>query len=231
MEIRLLPDRVLETCRTLESRIEERFPGSGLAEVAADLRRIAAEVPERAAAIRRPRAGLRLVVALVFAASVGVLAYAAVGLRFGIPDGWEAIQTAEAFISAVVFLGAATLFLLTLEKRSKRRDLLAAIEPLRLLVHIVDMHQLTKDPERARPRGPTTPSSPQVGLDAHALSRYLVYCSELLALIGKLAVLYGQGFDDAQVLDAVDDITDLTIALHRNIWQKLVILDRRAEPT
>ena len=42
------------------------------------------------------------------------------------------------------------------------------------------------------------------------LNRYLDYCSDALALISKIAALYVQGFQDPVLLDAVDDVEDLT---------------------
>ena len=57
------------------------------------------------------------------------------------------------------------------------------------------------------------------------LNRYLDYCSESLALISKIAALYVQDFQDPIVLDAVDDVEDLTSGLSRKIWQKITILE------
>jgi hypothetical protein len=56
------------------------------------------------------------------------------------------------------------------------------------------------------------------------LNRYLDYCSEMLALSGKVAALYAQDFEDADVVAAVNDIEDLTSGLSRKIWQKIMIL-------
>jgi hypothetical protein len=49
----------------------------------------------------------------------------------------------------------------------------------------------------------------------------------LLALVGKVAALYAEGLADPVILDAVDDLEDLTAGLISKIWQKLVIMDRR----
>ncbi len=57
------------------------------------------------------------------------------------------------------------------------------------------------------------------------MNRYLDYCSELLALISKIAALYVQGFQDSVLLDAVDDVEDLTSGFSRKIWQKITILE------
>jgi hypothetical protein len=44
-------------------------------------------------------------------------------------------------------------------------------------------------------------------------------------LISKIAALYVQGFQDTVLLDAVDDVEDLTAGLSRKIWQKITILE------
>ena len=87
------------------------------------------------------------------------------------------------------------------------------------------MHQLTKDPERLRVRGQDTASSPKRTLSTPELVRYLDYCSEMLSLIGKLAALYVQKFDDPVALAAVNEVEELTTSLSRKIWQKIMILN------
>jgi hypothetical protein len=122
----------------------------------------------------------------------------------------------------VVFVGAAILFFVSWENRIKRNRALKAIHELRALAHIVDMHQLTKHPEScfARPAPPAKRT-----LTPFELNRYLDYCSESLALISKIAALYVQDFQDTVLLDAVDDVEDLTAGLSRKIWQKITILE------
>jgi hypothetical protein len=111
------------------------------------------------------------------------------------------------------------------ENRIIRHRILAAIQELRELAHIVDMHQLTKDPESAVPGHQPTESSPEHALPPPLLGRYLDYCSELLSLIGKVAVIYTHGVHDTAVLAAIDGVEDLTTGLCRKIWQKIIILD------
>ena len=62
-------------------------------------------------------------------------------------------------------------------------------------------------------------------MTAGELSNYLDYCSEMLAIISKLAALYVQDLDDPQVLGAVNDIQGLTTGLSSKIWQKIVIVN------
>ena len=58
------------------------------------------------------------------------------------------------------------------------------------------------------------------------LSRYLDYCTELLALISMISAIYVQRFDDAQTMEAAGGIEALTVGLSRKIWQKISLLDR-----
>ena len=97
------------------------------------------------------------------------------------------------------------------------------------MAHIVDMHQLTKNPEAVFSPQDNTASSPRRQLTAFELGRYLDYCSELLSLIGKTTALYSQGLEDPVVLDAVDDVEDLTTELSSKIWQKITLLESLKE--
>src|SRR6185503_11696650 len=113
----------------------------------------------------------------------------------------------------------------------KRRTALRMLHRLRSIAHIVDMHQLTKDPELALHRVEETASSPSRTLSRTQLPRYLDYCSELLALTSKLAALHAQNLNDAVVLDAVNGVQGLTYGLSGKIWQKIMILDTVATQT
>ena len=227
MRKELRPAEITKTIGLLRQRITERFPDSGLGRVAGDLHEVSTEFAARAERIRRPSYLLEAAtVALILLALTGVFfVVRQFHLNFGPPDGWSALQAFEAVVSTAVFLGAAVLFLLSLGKRRKRRLSLDALHELRVLAHVIDMHQLTKDPERLRRSELFTESSPKPDMTPFLLGRYLHYCSEMLSLIGKVAALYLQAFQDDVVLDAVDDIEDLTTGLCRKIWQKLMILE------
>ncbi|MET0336210.1 MAG: hypothetical protein ABW063_00460, partial [Caulobacter sp.] len=62
------------------------------------------------------------------------------------------------------------------------------------------------------------------------LMRYLDYCSEMLSLTGKLAALYMQNMRDPVIIEAVNEIEDLTTSLSRKIWQKIMILNQPTKP-
>jgi hypothetical protein len=138
----------------------------------------------------------------------------------------EFLQALDAGLNTLILLGGGILFLLTWEVRLKRRRALKQIHELRSLAHIVDMHQLTKDPERLREGLPDLPSSPERLLQGNELIRYLDYCGEMLSLIGKVGAVYVQSYDDPVVLSGVDQVEDLTTGLSRKIWQKIMIIDR-----
>jgi len=219
-------EQIAETIDRLRQRIEHRFPGSGLARVCAELDRIAEQARERAAWIARPILPLRAAVALLSALIVAGLGATLSTLRA--PSGSfqlvEFVQLLESGINDVVLVGAAIFFLVTLENRIKRHRALAAIHEMRAIAHVIDMHQLTKDPEWVLGRGQESGVLPPRTMSRFELSRYLDYCSEMLSLTGKVAVLYIQKFDDDVALAGVNEVETLTNGLSRKIWQKLMVL-------
>ena len=220
--------RILETLTRLRDRIQERFPDSGLGRVATDLLAIGQDTAALVDSLGRPNWPIRAAVWGTIAAIVVVLATLATSLRMpsGISGLASAVQTAESLINDLVFLGIAVFFLTSLEDRFKRKRALAALYRLRSIAHIVDMHQLTKDPERVSSPQLDTASSPARSLTPPELGRYLDYCSELLSLISKLAALHIQHFNDAVTLAAVNEIEALCTGLSGKIWQKITLLDR-----
>lgn len=222
----LNPQKTVETIALLGKRIHERFPTAGLNKVCAELLTLAEENQGRANWIARPYIAIRIGVVLVIALAMLVLFYSISHLSFTREQFsiGELVTVSEAGINDIVLLGAAIFFLITLETRIKRSRALAALHELRCIAHVIDMHQLTKDPSQLLNKVVMTPSSPERVLTAFELTRYLDYCSEMLSLTGKLAALYAQGFRDAVVLSAVNEVENLTTGLSRKIWQKIMIL-------
>jgi hypothetical protein len=223
----LQPALIIATVQRLEQRVDERFPGSGLSRVAAELHRTATQTQHTIRRLRRPIWPLRIgavvgVVLLVGFALWMVSLLLRVSVDLG--DLSEVLQGSEAALNDVVFLSVAVFFLVSIEQRVKRQRALHALHRLRSIVHIVDMHQLTKDPQHVL-GGADTASSPTRTLTPFELARYLDYCSELLSLSSKLAALHVQYLDDAVVLGAVNDIETLAASLSNKIWQKIMILD------
>lgn len=225
---RLNSAMVVETAGKLADRVQERFPEAGLAKLAAEVHAVAEENVERSRAIRRPIWSLRVLAAVVVIGVpllILIVEQTTVGKEVGrITSLAEFVQTLEASLGAIVFLGAAIFFVVSLEARIKRGRALDALAELRSLAHIVDMHQLPKGPERLIDKELRTASSPRVDLDLFHMERYLDYCSEMLSIIGKVAALYIQGYNDSAAVGAVDEIEALTTALSRKIWQKITLV-------
>jgi hypothetical protein len=223
----LREDKLVETVEQIRKRIDERFPGSGLSQVAAQIAQITQEALVRAEAISRPNVWLRAgLVVLAVIAAAGLVGYLQAGDAQSPPLRrlMDFLDTAKG--SAAV-LGALALFLVTLETRLKRRRALQAVHELRAMAHIIDMHQLAKDPDLlGHPElAPTSAGRP---MDADAMRRYLHYCTELLAVVSKIGQLYVQDFPDAPAVTAVDQFEGLATGLSSKIWQKIMILDSTA---
>ena len=219
---RLDSAKIVATARVLEKRIEERFPESGLAHVCAQLVWLAGKARERSAWIEKPDVRMRAlsvsVIAILVIASIAAVVLAAKqgasGGRLGMA---ELVQVGEAAVNDLVLLGAAIYFLSSLERRAKRARVLRAVQELRTLAHLVDVHQLTKNPDAVRER-----------MTAFEMSRYLDYCSEMLSLIGTIGAVYCDSFDDPDAVEAVTDLEQMAIGLQRKIWQKIVLIEDRA---
>ena len=225
---RLQAGPVRESSLHLQKRVEERFPGAGISRVAGRVAEVCARAEKKAASLGSANWPLRLLMTLLIAVVVGTAGWAA----WSIPLAHETrndlasfVQFVEAGIGALVFCGAFVIFLASLERRWKRGRALRALHELRSLAHIVDMHQLTKDPEKLLFKGPDTPSSPKQDMSAFQFSRYFDYCTEMLAFLSKVAALYVEHLDDGEVLAAVDQIETLTNGLARKIWQKMMLLE------
>jgi len=229
---RLDAERIEATIAILSSRIGKRFPDSGLWNISQRLLEVSRGANAQAAWIRKPILTLRfLTVALI-----AVIVLALVGTLTSLAEPisrvsfFEFVQSLEAGINDVVLIGLGVYFLSTLERRVKRNKALKSIHELRALAHIIDMHQLTKDPDRFLWH-PEESSPGDRRMTAQELTRYLDYCSELLSLVGKTAVLYVQEFDDSDALHAVNEVEDLTTGLSRKIWQKIIIMHQQTPLT
>ena len=224
--LRLDPNQIIETVDVLTRRIRERFPGANLNKVCDSLLQVARQAQVRSDQIARPMYAVRLLMILFIAAVVALLAV--ILRQFRLEDNHIGIEDllsmGDSGFQTLFLIGATIVFLFSLESRVKRQRCLRAIHELRSMAHIIDMHQLTKDPDRLLMPGPDTKSSPQRTMSAFELTRYLDYCIEMLSLAGKVAALYIQHFEDPEAVAAVNDLEDLTSGLSRKIWQKIMVL-------
>jgi hypothetical protein len=221
------PSKIISTLEVLSRRVGERFPNSGLAKISRVLTDVAGTTSARVEALARPNYALRLFVGLVLLGGLGLLAWL----------GWLAhrleasteltnvMQGVDSATSLVIVIGGLALFLWTLESRWRRDRAMKELHELRSIIHVIDMHQLTKDPSAFG--APRTSSSPERPMTVFQLLRYLGYCSELLSLAGKVAALYADKVRDPSVIDAVGDIERLTTDLSQKIWQKIELVQDR----
>jgi len=225
-ETTLDPRLISETVNRLVTRVEARFPQSGLARIAVQLSEVAARAGATSETIGRPITSLRILVGFLIAVIVLglVLTLWALPMPQGRLELAEFIQVLEAGINDVVLIVAAVFFLASLETRIKRNRALRSIHELRAIAHVIDMHQLTKDPEWVLNQGTEPGIAGSRRMTPFELSRYLDYCSEMLSITGKIAALYIQRFDDGVALQAVNEVESVTTGLSGKIWQKLMIL-------
>ncbi len=216
---------ISDTLNQLTARIDERFPGSSLAKVSHEIELVCEESTRNLARITQPNYWLRILISITVLLGIGILSYSLSLIDFSAAslNSSELVSLSESIINELILVGAALFFLFTLEARLKRARALKSINELRALAHVIDMHQLTKDPTEIGEASKTA-SSPVRCLTPYKLNRYLDYCSELLSILGKLAAIYGQQLPEAELVAAVNDIEDLTNSLSRKIWQKINIL-------
>ncbi|MGA7804030.1 hypothetical protein [Bradyrhizobium sp.] len=168
----LAADEIIATLARLEQRIGERFPGAGLARVCAELTEIARQTHRRSGEIARPNLWLRSIVGIILVAGAALLAFVGVKLWSNTKtsdDLYGTLQGIDAGFNILVLMGAALFFLFNIEEMIKRRRALKALHELRSIIHVIDMHQLTKDPStKASVNQPTT-SSPKRSLTPYVL--------------------------------------------------------------
>ena len=217
-------DKVIKTIDKLNKRIDERIPGSSLSQVCIGLHQTAKEAQTRITDLLKPNKWIRYSVVSVIIIFISALIYtfSILEWQFSKPNITELIQFTEALINDVLLVSAALFFLITFEQRIKRREILKELHQLRSIAHVIDMHQLTKDPSMVNTQLEKTENSPARTMTASELQRYLDYCSEMLSMIGKIAALFSERLPDPSIVSAANDIESLCTGLSRKVWQKMV---------
>ncbi len=226
---RLDGQAVRRSAATLEHRIASRFPDRTLWEVCREVVGIVDEInagtgiSRRRVRLARLLSRLGVVVILLFLGAAIVLAARDLADERDLLGPLDMLPLLETIINDLVFGGIAVFFLLRIPERMERARVLRILHRLRSLAHVIDMHQLTKVPERlerdAREDG-------GLDLDRTELTRYLDFCTEMLSLVGKSAALFAEHTTDGDVLDAVEGIEALTSDMARKVWQKIGIIQQ-----
>lgn len=225
---------IIETLDRLADRVRERFPDASLNNVVTEVIELGKRDRRRSERLARPYILLRMGTAAAIVGAVISLAYmgywlfSAIGVDGDGFDIFNIFEGVEAGLNIVILAAVAIFTLSRIEERLKRSLALDDLHELRSIAHIIDMHQLTKDPTAVLKLGPRTASSPTREMSDFELSRYLDYCAELLSLAGKIAALYAQSSRDPVVIAAVNDIETLTSNMSAKIWQKIIIVRESA---
>jgi hypothetical protein len=224
-------EKVIATIDKLALRVAERFPESGLREVAKELAETARRCAAESERLRQPIIPIRITVYSIWVAGAAAFLWIAATLHYDAVEFEAAslVQVLEPAMNLAVLMGLGVLTLGRLEEHWKRRKALDYLHELRSIAHVVDMHQLTKDPYHSVL--PRTASSPTVVITGPLLERYLDYCSEMLSLTGKLAALFSQSCRDPEVSAGASDVEQHCTAMSRKIWQKIMAFSRYEQAT
>lgn len=224
---RLDAGKLVETLQARSRKIQEVFPGSGLAGIADSLTQVCSEAIQGSLRQARPNWPRRimsivalLIIVLVAATLIDIVANTL--MRSGRVEDLSryGIVLPIGLAGGVSGLPLMFFWLLTWEARWKRQHCLKEMHRLRCLVHVIDMHQLTKDPGAAV----VTDINGKRPMKPGELVTYLDICTDLLSLAGKIAVLYAQSTYDPAVLEAVSDLEEITTNLSVKIWQKISVV-------
>jgi len=218
------PTKLILTISKMADRVEEHFPGSGLASVANEVAAVAEGTVERVKEIKKPRMGLRIMVGMMVALVVSGPLLFSLLLSFSenMNNLGDFLQATDAGLHMLLVLAGGIVFLIGMENRMRRNQALEALSEFRSLAHLVDLHQINKDPGLDLVVAPEHDT--RTVRSDHELAFYLDYSGDLLSIVGKLAAFYAQNLQDRVVLDAVNEIETLTSTLSNKLWLKILVL-------
>ena len=221
----LNPLRIIETLDILEKKISDRFPDSGLRAVCSQLLEIAHKTKNNIDYVSKPNILLRLFAGCVILFGFIGIIYSLTIVKIDTEDTslHHYLALSEGIFNNLILISGALFFLVTIESKIKRKRSLQSLHELRVICHVIDMHQLNKDPYIFVNKQKTT-HSPKRNYTKFELQRYLDYCSETSALVAKVAALYAQSIPDEIVISSVNEIEVLTTGLSRKVWQKIRVL-------
>ncbi len=229
--MQLESQKIVDTAERLTRRIEERFGSDGLVEISREVHRVAARADQKSQDLSRPVVIVRVLVVISIALLVSMMIFVFVTAMpsfetVGAMKPVDRLSSVDAGIEQFAAIVIAVVFLVSLERRIKRDQAFKAIHRLRAIAHVIDMHQLTKDPGASFIKLESTESSPERLLSSAELVRYLDYCSELLSILGKVSALYIQEFRDPVALASASEFEGLVRGLSQKIWQKIIISEK-----
>jgi hypothetical protein len=206
---RLDLNKIIATAKNLTDDIHARLPQTSLAKLADELLQITEATEDHLQRANRPIIAIRVSTSL--AAVLGLLGMSY--LIHHLKTRWEFgtisefVEGTDAGFNLILILAGALWSLLTLESRIKRKEILGSIEELREFVHVIDLTQLYYTPELYRARR-DNPRSSRILDDS-----YLLFCTQMLGVLGNLASLYTRGGAGDSILRAASEVEMLAIAI------------------
>ena len=215
--------KIEQTIDKLEKRIFERFPNSNLLIICKSLKSLLEETNCKIAINNKPNYGVRAILILIILISV-VLIFSIVSItRFNLVsfDLTFVTSLSDSLFNIIFLFSAGVIYLFSIENKIKRTKIIKTINKLRSFLHVVDMHQLTKDPMLNDNEYVRTLSSPKRILKNYELKRYLDYSSEMISLVSKISTLFAQKIQDDIIISKVNEIESLSSSLTQKIWLKI----------
>src|SRR5690606_26236015 len=123
------PEKLVEASRRLADKVENSFPGSGLAALAREIACLTRETVVRLTFIERPNWWLRIAVGLLVLITVAGPLWFSAMLQFSetVSSLGDFLEATDAGFQMLLLLGGSIAFLVTLEGRLRRNRALAAI--------------------------------------------------------------------------------------------------------
>ena len=216
-------DKVTAAIELLRLRVQERFPTANLLNVCNELKELSNNAKANIQHLNKPYVYFRIIFSFLIILTIVLITYTIWHISSqDLPSNFQSfIATSEALMNELVMIGAAFYFIGKFENSLKQKKILYALQELRTIIHVIDLHQLTKDPAPILQHN--TEHSPERALSKSELNSYLDYCSEMLSLTSKVAATYGFNCNDQIVLDTIHNIEVLSGTLSNKIWQKITI--------
>jgi len=224
---RLDADKIIETAKNLAGDINSQLAGTNLAALAEELARLAVATEERARRARRPFLTIRVLSAV----AIGLVLLGLWYLARHIHARWEFTTINNVFdalntgFNLLVLLAGALWFCATIEARIKRKEALGFIEELREFAHVIDVTQLYYTPDLYGYRHGTRSANPAID------ETYLLYSTQMLAVIGNLVPLYTRGATGDSILRAASEVEMLAIAIStKHLAKAQAVLGTNKDP-
>ena len=145
---KLEPEKIIDSVSILEKRISDRFPDSGLKDVCREFLMLAEKTKKNISYISKPNIPLKVFSYLIIAVGLGgiIFSFSLINFKVKTFDLEKLVSISNGMFNNLFLIGAAFLFLITMESRINRKLAIKSLHKLRVISHVIDMHQLTKDP-------------------------------------------------------------------------------------